>query len=865
MDFSRVSSSSKIYVILLIIAVAILLLTASITFKQIKMLQASADRVAHTLEVDMAIGNLFSHYIRMESEEFRAVLLKKRISESSWKDHKLASDISFKTLEELVSSHPVQKSRLATVKKLQDTLYIALMDMDESIPNETVIPESTRKKLLKISETLEEIREIKNNMILEEQRLMVERKKEYDSRSYFTPLISLIIALFALGVFVLSFIKIYQNKQRIKTSEAFLQSLLRTTDNIVNYYEPIYNASGELADFRIVFANECNRDYLGLEPDEIVGKSVSEVFPFLLLNGELEKMIGTFNEQQQVQFDRQVILHGEKMWFQSIVSPMGRGIMVTIRNFTEREEAAEKLRLLNEELLKNNQELKDTEAFLEGILRSTDNVIMSFKPINDKAGNIVDFEYLFVNDRMEGISGDHPALMIGKKVSEVNPTIFKSGVFEKMVRCFVENIKVDYETSYVKDRKKSWFHGTAIRSGNSVTVTSRDISSEKNTLEKLQQLNEQLQIQNSIFKDAESVASIGSYIWYLDDGSAQISDNFYKILGHKPNSFEVSYNQYRQFVHPEDLEIYDRLGRETTEKGQSRVDGYRIISKTGEIKHLHLNGRYFHKNGRPVSVGVVQDITDNVKTEEDLRARNLELNRTNAELESFNRVASHDLQEPLRKIQMFISRIVDADNKKLSQEGRDYFAKIENAAARMQSLIQNLLTYSGIDRTHQDFEEVNMNVVVNKVKEDFAEEIKEVGAKIESENLPTIQGVAFQMEQLFGNLISNALKYRNTTTVSKIVVRAERVHRNQITGPFTKAEKYYQKISLIDNGIGFSPEYAEKIFEVFQRLHQRAEFSGTGIGLAICKKIVENHHGYIYATSEVGKGAAFVIYLPEVH
>jgi signal transduction histidine kinase len=118
------------------------------------------------------------------------------------------------------------------------------------------------------------------------------------------------------------------------------------------------------------------------------------------------------------------------------------------------------------------------------------------------------------------------------------------------------------------------------------------------------------------------------------------------------------------------------------------------------------------------------------------------------------------------------------------------------------------------------------------------------------------------MEQLFGNIISNALKYRNKEEDSTLIVRAEKIPRDQIAELFAKPERYYSKISFVDNGIGFSPDYANKIFEVFQRLHQRAEFTGTGIGLAICKKIVENHHGHIFATSEPGEGATFIVYLP---
>jgi signal transduction histidine kinase len=157
---------------------------------------------------------------------------------------------------------------------------------------------------------------------------------------------------------------------------------------------------------------------------------------------------------------------------------------------------------------------------------------------------------------------------------------------------------------------------------------------------------------------------------------------------------------------------------------------------------------------------------------------------------------------------------------------------------------------------------VDLNQVLEKVLEDMAETIAEKEAKIAHETLPAVEGVPFQMEQLFGNLISNALKYSDPGKATRVMIKSEKINKDQIPEDFVKSSKNYHKISFVDNGIGFTNEYSEKIFEVFQRLHQKGEYSGTGIGLAICRKIVENHHGFIHATSELGRGSAFIIYLP---
>ncbi len=563
-----------------------------------------------------------------------------------------------------------------------------------------------------------------------------------------------------------------------------------------------------------------------------------------------------------VSFDRQIAIDGEKMWFRFIVAPMEQGIAVTIINTSPERNEEENLRVLNEMLRNHNQELQETKLFLEAILSSTNNIIMSFEPILNEDSEIIDFRYVYLNEQVEPITGSSPEEIIGRKVSVVSPNIFKTGVFKKMVACYTRDVPVDYETTYQRDGKIYWFHGKAIKSGNRVTITSTDISNLKNALQDLITLNEDLEIQNSILTEAEAMAQIGSYTFFLDTATSVISDNFYRLLGVEPKELTPSYETFRNFVHPEDVEFYERIVKQILEQRQTEVYTYRIITKKGKVKNLKAKGDFRKRDGKSVLVGVVQDVTDQMKTERKLREKNLDLKRTNAELESFNRVASHDLQEPLRKIQMFLSRISTEDRNKLPEKVIQNIAKVNGAAMRMQSLIINLLTYSRIDNKHENFEEVNINMVVDKVLEDLAVPIQDAKVTITFENLPIVKGVAYQLEQVFNNLISNAIKYRSISKAPKIEIRAEKVHRNQIAEGFQKSTLYYHKITTLDNGIGFASEYADKIFELFERLHQKTEYSGTGIGLAICKKIIENHHGFIHAVSEDGKGASFIIYLP---
>jgi len=230
-----------------------------------------------------------------------------------------------------------------------------------------------------------------------------------------------------------------------------------------------------------------------------------------------------------------------------------------------------------------------------------------------------------------------------------------------------------------------------------------------------------------------------------------------------------------------------------------------------------------------------------------LEQKNQELEKSNKELESFNYVASHDLQEPLRKIQTFLSLISQRSDD--AKAVHNYMDKISTSAERMSNLIQDVLTYSRLSVENQ-FIDVDLNKILDNVLSDYELMITEKKAVVNRDKLPVIKGIPLQMHQLFSNLISNSLKYNDSQPVIDIV------SKKSDTNPSTT------EIRLSDNGIGFDPQYRDQIFELFKRLHGKSEYSGTGIGLSICKKIVEQHHGTISASANEGKGASFTIQLP---
>jgi len=240
----------------------------------------------------------------------------------------------------------------------------------------------------------------------------------------------------------------------------------------------------------------------------------------------------------------------------------------------------------------------------------------------------------------------------------------------------------------------------------------------------------------------------------------------------------------------------------------------------------------------------------------------LELARSNSELQQFASIASHDLQEPLRKIQTFGNRLKDKYAEELTNQGRDYLERMQNAAERMQTLIDDLLILSRVTTKAQPFVAVNLNQITQEVLSDLEVRIQQGGGCVIVSELPTIEADPVQMRQLLQNLISNALKFCDHEQAQLIKVYSQKLESEEITPGGSPTLEWFQ-IIVEDNGIGFDEKYLDRIFNVFQRLHTRSEYEGTGMGLAICRKIAERHGGSITGKSTLGQGAKFIVTLPK--
>ena len=274
----------------------------------------------------------------------------------------------------------------------------------------------------------------------------------------------------------------------------------------------------------------------------------------------------------------------------------------------------------------------------------------------------------------------------------------------------------------------------------------------------------------------------------------------------------------------------------------------------GHILQRRLpNGRWIlineHRTGDGGVVVLHTDITE-------LKDREAALARSNRELEAFASIASHDLQEPLRKVEAFGDRLKRKFEPELGDDGKMYIDRMQNSVVRMRALINDLLDYSRVTTKGKPFEPIDLNDVIDDVVSDLEVRIEEVKGEVAKEPLPVIDADRIQMHQLFQNLMSNALKFHCPDQPPKVQIRAEMVDRGQ------SVKQRCCRITVQDNGIGFDMKYADRIFGIFQRLHSRVEFEGTGIGLATCRKIVERHQGAIEVQSALGEGTIFTIELP---
>jgi PAS domain S-box-containing protein len=435
-----------------------------------------------------------------------------------------------------------------------------------------------------------------------------------------------------------------------------------------------------------------------------------------------------------------------------------------------------------------------------------------------------------------------------------------------------------------KDGSRFWANIliTAIRDDTGALIgyskVTRDLTEKKKADDNLRRYAEELEVRNEELRQSEDryhkmIAEVQDYAIILLSKNGDVEDwnaGAEYIKGY--TAAEIVGRNFRIFYTDEDriqklpetlIDLASRKGRAQHEGWRVRKDGTKFW---GSVTITALHGS--HENVVAFTK-VTRDLTDKKIAEDNLKFKNAELeevnkelNQMNRELSSFAYISSHDLQEPLRKIQTFTSRILEIDEKTLSEKSTDYFKRIEVAAQRMRLLIDDLLSYSRANSAERKYETTDLNKIVADVLVDLETVIEEKKAVIECGPLPAMEVIPFQFHQLLSNLLTNSIKFSRENINPYVLIRSQEIDAERVPGLPKKLSPKYHHLSVVDNGIGFNQEHSHRIFDVFQRLHGREEYAGTGIGLAICKKIVENHQGIINAEGKPGSGATFHIYIP---
>ena len=372
----------------------------------------------------------------------------------------------------------------------------------------------------------------------------------------------------------------------------------------------------------------------------------------------------------------------------------------------------------------------------------------------------------------------------------------------------------------------------------------------------------------AMMQENETFLNYGT--WESDAEGNQIvwTEGMFNIFGYNDadrNNITVSKELYNEHINnPASKKELQDINAFLADKDHYQQE-LEIKDKQGAIKILSTYAKVIRDDESEIKkiIGTTRDVTQLKEYEQVLENKIEELNRSNKELEEFAYVASHDLQEPLRKISTFVQRLQNRFSSALDEDGNMYISRILASSDNMRNLIDNLLEFSRISRNKHPAEKVDLSEVIKNVLTDLDLEIEETGARIDVSPLPIIEAIPAHMSQLFFNLISNALKFRQKEITPVITIQHEEMTDIQKQKYQLALEDSYILIIVSDNGIGFDQAYAERIFQLFQRLQGKHEFPGTGIGLSICKKIVSNHNGQIFATSKVGKGSNFYVILPK--
>jgi PAS domain S-box-containing protein len=508
------------------------------------------------------------------------------------------------------------------------------------------------------------------------------------------------------------------------------------------------------------------------------------------------------------------------------------------------------LQKLQQQLKEQNYQLQQSQSLLASILNSSLDGVVAYSAVRNSEGNIVDFQWLLINPAAEKFYGLLLNEIVGKNLLAELSQLRNNGLFDLYVSVVETGETVDREFSYEHERDTIvWLHIVAVKLNDGLAVTFRNITDRKRAEIAMRDSEERFR---AIFEQA----AVGIAKTALCGQFMRVNPGFCQIVRYAES--ELLQQNWQAITHPDDIEA-DREYVRSLLSGNIQTFSLekRLVCKDEAVRwaNVTVSAMRDAKGTPQYLICAIEDISQRKLVQELLQASldtqtryAQELTRSNAELEQFSYVASHDLQAPLSTIAGYAQLLEKRCHNQLDAQGNKFIRNIVNSCGRMQALIDDLLEYSRVGRSEKPFDVIDCNLVFEDACANLQLAIRQDRASVTRGDLPRVRGDSFQLLQLFQNLIGNAIKYRSSEA-PMVRVSASRQGDSWV-------------FSVQDNGIGIAEQYHPRIFQLFQRLHSQKQYSGTGIGLAICQRIVERHGGRLWVESEPNRGSTFYFSIP---